>query len=220
MRTESLKEHRPTDKQLWHACSALWVSHVKEDLAHGENLLLCRSCISFFYPREDHDHPTEHVVSTQQYFLSHDVTSLAKFVEFFSPFTKIADLGQSDPSLPTLPEISHIHRRPHSTGLAVSPQQCLPQVAYLCRDNTALLCQEIDSQKMLIARLQCEIRALRSDNEDLLIKIAKNNAKVEVQRRSIYHLANHIMVHCDEEWRCDALKEEDCRCQEEEDKCK
>lgn len=220
MRTEPPKDPKTTEKELWACCNHLWTEYVRENLIYSKNLLFCRSCISFFYVRADHDHPSDHVVSVQKHFLANDITSLTKMVDYFRPATKLAKPGLFDPSLPTMPAFSHLHRRQVSAVFPGHSSQSLDQPVFLCGDNTMAMKEHIDFLSKTICSLQSELETLREENAELRIQIIKSNSKVQFEKRSIIRLANHIILHCDQECRCDAIVDGDVELANSTDKAK
>ena len=209
MRSDPAKDHKAIEKELHSCCSYLWTEYVRENLIFSKNLLFCRSCNSFFYCRVDHDHPSEHVVLVQKHFVANDITSLAKMVEYFRPATKLAKPGLFDFSLPTLPAFSHLHRRQVCSLGPGNSSQAKDQPVFLCADNTMAAKEHIDFLNKTICSLQSELDTLREENAELRIEIMKNNSKVQFEKRSIIRLANHIILHCDQECRCDAIVDGD-----------
>ena len=90
-------------KEFREACEEMWNTHVRSDLILNKNLLLCKTCLAFFYQSDSQaDHPKEHVIQVQKYCEDNGITSniileqvLLKESKFISRF------NEKNPFLPT-----------------------------------------------------------------------------------------------------------------------
>ena len=71
------------------ACEEIWNTHVRSDLIFNKKLLLCKTCLAFFYQSDSQaDHPREHVLQVQKYCVDHGITSSNIFEEVLLRETK------------------------------------------------------------------------------------------------------------------------------------
>lgn len=198
MQEEAVKDGKTDERELWKACNKLWIENVRQDLIYSSKLALCKSCVTFFYSNSDNDHPKEHVVNVHAYFIANDITSLTKMMDYFRPAwksTKIADFGQGQV---TLPIISTIHRTVNASGFSQVIGNPFDRVTVLCRDTTQQMMEVVDQQNKAICDLRCEVEELRSQNEELLLKMVKLQAKTSSDKRALARLANHMLIYCEE----------------------
>lgn len=193
-----MKEAQATERELWKACNTLWAQNVRQDLIYGTKLALCKACASFFYSNSDNDHPKDHVVIVQDYFLTNDVTSVSKMVDLFrmsSKVTKVMDFGRG---FPTYPIMSTIHKEIQAFGSSLDPSLPLDRVALLCTETTKQMKEVLDQQNKIICDLRCEVEELRDQNEELMLKMVKLKAKTGFDKRALTRLANHMLLYCEE----------------------
>lgn len=206
MQDEALKEAQAFERELWKACNTLWAANVRQDLLYGTKLALCKTCASFFYLNSDNDHPKEHVVNVQEFFLANEVTSVSKMVDLFrmsSKVAKIVDLGRGFPIYPVL---STIHKEIQAFGASQDTSQSLDRVELLCVETAKQMKEVVDQQNKTICDLRCEVEELREQNEELMLKMMKLKAKTSFDKRALTRLANHMLLYCEE-----------CQC--EQDQC-
>ena len=110
----SMKEFKET-------CEEMWNSHVRSDLILNKKLLLCKTCLSFFYQSDSQaDHPKEHVVSVQKYCEDNKITSSIILEEVLLKETKF--ISRFNGKM-TLPSFNSIHKKDFKEETGIQGQQ-------------------------------------------------------------------------------------------------
>ena len=90
-------------KEFREACEEMWNTHVRSDLILNKNLLLCKTCLAFFYQSDSQaDHPKEHVLQVQKYCEDNGITSSIILEQVLLKESKfISRLNGKNPFIPT-----------------------------------------------------------------------------------------------------------------------
>ena len=100
------------------ASEEMWNTHVRSDLILNKNLLLCKTCLAFFYQSDSQaDHPKEHVLQVQKYCEDNGITSNIILEQVLLKESKsICRFNGKDPFLPSFNPI-HKKELKEETGI-------------------------------------------------------------------------------------------------------
>ena len=72
----------------------------------------------------------------------------------------------------------------------------------MCKDNTKTLLSQLEHQKKTICDLTNENEILKTENEELLLKMVRLQAKTSSDKRALERLANHMLLYCEVDCGC------------------
>ena len=97
----------PNKAQFRLACQALWDSDVRNDLIFGKGLLICKTCLAIFDPKDkDHNHPPADTLKVGAFIKEFYITNEELFISRL--WHMAAEIGLSVGLIIT-PRVSYLH---------------------------------------------------------------------------------------------------------------